>query len=364
MASIDKEKTSTNKWVARWREYPRGPQRTKRFSKKADAEQFLVKVQHEIATGVYVHHKAGTITLEDYATQWMGRRRWRPATIERVERDLRLHVLPAFGDRPLSSIKRAHVERWAAELTLAPATIGVVHATLSGLLEAAVEEGRLATNPARGATLPRVDVVPVVPLNLDEIHRLIQCAPPELHAAAVLDAGSGLRQGELAAVTVDRVDFLRRSLRIDRQVWTPRNGTPVLVAPKSARSFRTIALADVTVQALAQHVERYEPGPDGVLFHKRGRPWTRGQLAEAMRRMAKNADVNATWHSIRHHHASMLLSAGVSPALVAERLGHDIATLMRTYAHVIRSDDDRVRSLVQGALAGNADEFLTTRSLP
>lgn len=48
------------------------------------------------------------------------------------------------------------------------------------------------------------------------------------------------------------------------------------------------------------------------------------------------------WHDLRHHHASVLLSGGISPALVAERLGHDIKTLLRAHAHVIRSDEDRV----------------------
>jgi integrase len=42
--------------------------------------------------------------------------------------------------------------------------------------------------------------------------------------------------------------------------------------------------------------------------------------------------VGTTWHDLRHHHASVLLSSWVSPALVAERLGHDIQTLLRTYA--------------------------------
>lgn len=56
-----------------------------------------------------------------------------------------------------------------------------------------------------------------------------------------------------------------------------------------------------------------------------------------------------TWHSLRHHHASVLLSAGVSPACVAERIGDDIQALMRTYAHVIRSDEDKVRKLVEVA---------------
>jgi integrase len=66
------------------------------------------------------------------------------------------------------------------------------------------------------------------------------------------------------------------------------------------------------------------------------------------------------WHDLRHHHASVLLSQGVSPAYVAERLGHDIKTLLRTYAHVIRQDEDRVRSIVDGVLGDEAEDWLRT----
>ena len=51
----------------------------------------------------------------------------------------------------------------------------------------------------------------------------------------------------------------------------------------------------------------------------------------------------------------------MSPALVAERLGHDVKTLLSTYAHVIRADEDRVRKLVDDALGGTAEEWLTDR---
>ncbi len=66
------------------------------------------------------------------------------------------------------------------------------------------------------------------------------------------------------------------------------------------------------------------------------------------------------WHDLRHHHASILLSAGVSPALVTERLGHDVKTLMTTYAHVIRNDDERVRSIVDQTLGVSAEDWLRT----
>jgi hypothetical protein len=56
--------------------------------------------------------------------------------------------------------------------------------------------------------------------------------------------------------------------------------------------------------------------------------------------------------------SSVLLSAGVSPARVAERLGHDVKTLLATYAHVIWKDEDRVRSIVDDSLGGSAEDFL------
>ena len=96
-------------------------------------------------------------------------------------------------------------------------------------------------------------------------------------------------------------------------------------------------------------------------FHLKGEPVGRQALSTRFRDIAAQAGVDATWHDLRHHHASVLLSAGVSPALVAERLGHDVATLMSTYAHVIRSDEDRVRAIVDGSL-GSAEDWLRTES--
>jgi integrase len=156
-----------------------------------------------------------------------------------------------------------------------------------------------------------------------------------VRAVVVVAAGTGLRQGELFGLTVDRLDFLRRELRVDRQLWSPWIGRPVFAAPKSKASCRTVALSQVVVEALA--------GGD--------------YIRAAVKRAALSS---VTWHSLRHCHASTLLSAGVSPALVAERLGHDIQTLMRTYAHVVRSDDDRVRAVVDEHLGVSAEDFLRT----
>jgi len=48
------------------------------------------------------------------------------------------------------------------------------------------------------------------------------------------------------------------------------------------------------------------------------------------------------FHDLRHHHASQLLRAGVSPRVVSERLGHgNISITIDTYSHVLPRDARR-----------------------
>jgi hypothetical protein len=131
MASIDKRPNGT--WRARWREYPGGPQHARHFPNKVDAERFLVEVGHQILVGAYVNPSAGLVTLDQYATEWLGRRTWRPSTRDRVERELRLHIVPPLGDRPLASLRRAHIEEWANGLRFAPSSVAVVTGTLASM---------------------------------------------------------------------------------------------------------------------------------------------------------------------------------------------------------------------------------------
>lgn len=362
MASIDRR--PNGKYRARWREYAGGPQKTRVFARKIDAEAFLVKLQHSLLSGTYTPPEAGLLTVAAYAEEWQRRRSWAPATHERIARELRLYILPALGARPLSSLRRAYIEEWAKSLPLAPSSARMVYETLSNMLSAAVDDERIGKNPAKGARLAKAEEVPFVPLTAEEVHAIAGHTVEHVRAAVVVAAGTGLRQGELFGLTSDRIDFMRRELRIDRQLWTPAKGKPFLKAPKSRRSYRTVALSTVVLDALAGHIAAFGPGQDGLVFHIEGRPVSRCMASKYHRLAAVGAGLAGhTWHDLRHHHASVLLSAGVSPALVAERLGHDVKTLLTTYSHVIRNDDDRVRAIVDDTLGVSAEDWLRTAAV-
>jgi integrase len=180
--------------------------------------------------------------------------------------------------------------------------------------------------------------------------------------ALTLGAACGLRQGEATGLTADRINFLARTLTVDRQLVTPAAGEPAFGPLKTERSYRTIPLADVAIEGLARHLEVFGTGRDGLVLHDAGKPVRRQRFGQAWRYLRARADMPAAvFHGCRHTYASILLSGGVSVPAAADYLGHSPAILLRTYAHLMPADNERARSVVQAAFAKPAEDFLRTR---
>ncbi len=185
-----------------------------------------------------------------------------------------------------------------------------------------------------------------------EVRALADTAPPQLRAAVVLAACTGLRQGELFGLTAGRVVLLRRELRVNQQMVTPNRGEPALGPCKTARSVRTVPVVDHALSVLSQHVERYGPGEHELIFHREGRPWARMRAADAFSRLAARAGVEASgWHALRHHAASVLIAQGLNVTAVAAVLGHSPAECLKSYAGWWPNEDEQIRAAVARAWA-------------
>lgn len=93
-----------------------------------------------------------------------------------------------------------------------------------------------------------------MPPTVEQVEALVEAMPARYRAMVVLAAGTGLRQGEAFGLTLDRVDFLRRQLKVDRQIVLLPGSGPVLASPKTMASYRTIPLPAVVLDALAAHL--------------------------------------------------------------------------------------------------------------
>ena len=312
------------KWRARYRRAAGGAQKTRTFTRKGEEQQWLNEVTASIVTSQYVDPKAGRVTVREYAEKWRAGQVHREGTAVQVEGILRRHVYPVLGKRPLVSVLPSDVQALVKRLslTLSPATVGVAHRIVSTIFKSAVADRRIASSPCLGTRLPKVEKRKVEPISTEQVHALIEAVPERYRALVLLAAGSGMRQGEVFGLTVDRVDFLRRSLTVDRQLVGISGRVPYFGPPKTAASVRVIPLPTVVVDALAAHLATFPT--EGLIFtNEHGDMIRRSNFGTMWGRATKSVGLDGLhFHDLRHYYASLLIRHGESVKTVQARLGH------------------------------------------
>lgn len=247
------------------------------------------------------------------------------------------------------------MQAWISGLDLAPSTVAVVYGKVVAVFRAAVEDQLIAHSPCtRRVRLPRPDGAEVVPMSPDQVRAMVDTVGDRYRALIVLLAGSALRPGEALGLTADRVEFLRRTIRVDRQLVTTVGTAPVLGPCKTPSSVRTIPVPDGVLDALAAHMATYEPGLLGVIFTDgKGDPIRRNALGHLWRRAAVKAGVEGfTPHDLRHYAASVMIDQGASVKAVQRHLGHASATTtLDVYSHLWPDSDDVTRAALGAGLA-------------
>jgi integrase len=351
-------------WRAMWVDHE-AKQRSRTFARKHDAKKHLIAVEADLLRGNYVDLRSGQVTLIQYATSWMAAQVWRPSTRALAQSHLDSHIGPDLGDRKLAAITRTDVQGFVSGLTkkgLAPNTVRGIYVRLVSVFEAAVHDRKIAHSPAVKIQLPKVErtaASQVVVLDLDDVRRIADAAPPWLAAFTWAIATAGLRPGEAAGLTLERVDFMRRTISVDRQLITPGKGSPHLAPPKTASSVRTIPVGDSLIAELNRHMREHEPveleaGATLLFTNRDGRPMRRNALGESWGRLRSNLELPAEargWHSLRHTYASWLIEAGLSVKTVQARLGHASATeTLEVYSHLWPDSDDDTRAAIESRL--------------
>lgn len=358
-------KRANGRWQARWKQ-PDGSWRSEMFDTRRDANRFLANIEADITRGLYRDPAAGQVLVADYAGQWMDAQVWREGTHTVNESRYRNHIAPRFSDRQIASIRPSEVQAWvkwlaAGDQTTEPAreplaatTIEVVYRLLGSIMRAAVADRLIPSTPCEKISLPKPDKGRIEPLPLEAVELLLSRMPAHLQVSVMIGAGAGLRLGEILGLSVDRVDFLRRTVTVDRQLVLPSRGGPRFGPPKTPASIRTVPLPQTVVDAIARHLEEHGEGEHRLIVHQvNGRPWRRTRFHERWEKAREGTPwPDALFHDLRHHCASLLIAAGCSVKVVQDQLGHASASeTLDTYSHLWPEDNDRVRQAVDAAFS-------------
>lgn len=273
--------------------------------------------------------------------------------------------LPIIGDKDVDLVTRADIAGVVNELDkrLAAKSIANTHALLSAVMQTAMIDGLIDSNPCRGVRLPKSKrTAEVIRYLTVEQYRDLLAATPEHHRPLVATLfGTGARWSEVTALNVGDVIQVGglRYVSISK-AWKLTPGKPRHVGPpKSARSRRRALIADDAYDLLQPLMTGRAP-TDLLLTTVTGRAYAHGAFRDRVWLPACRAAGLASYakpydgpriHDARHSHASWLLTAGATLEMVQDQLGHEsILTTRAVYGDLLPEARNRLAEALHAAM--------------
>lgn len=312
------------------------------FRTKREAESYQAQEKADQARGAWVDPRGGAKPFGEVAQEWLtSNPAKRPSGWARDEAVVRVHLRPAFGNRPVASITKRDVQtlvnEWCKQAKAR--TVNRQYGTLRAILNYAVESDLIGRTPCRGINLPTADEKDAYIVDADELAALAAAMDGETSPMAYLGAVLGLRWGECAGLKVGRLDFLRSEIRVCWQRTRGPGGVMVEGPPKSAKGNRTEAVPKELMDMLAAHLARRGlTGADAdeyVFTGPQGQPldysnWYHGVWVPACKAAGL---AGLKFHNLRDANATGMVADGVDVKTAQVRLGHaDVRTTLGIYA--------------------------------
>lgn len=314
----------------------------KRRGFKSEKAALLAEAKFEeeaeaILNGLKDEINEDNVTFEYAAKEYMKwyKKRRKGSSYTKVNSIVTIHLIPKFGKKKLKSIRPRDVTRYQDDIIedYKPAHIKKIHSVLSATFNFAIRQEYTKENPAQIAGNVELEEVKKMEYwTLEEFKEFIKCVDdPIYHALFMTLYYSGLRKGELLALTWGDVDFDNNIIDIDKTEYNR-----VVTSPKTPASIRKLYMPKHVMRLLSRLKADSKPKMTYVVF---------GEFMDSIststldRRYDKYIELSGVkrirLHDFRHSHASYLINKGAIISVVAARLGHgDVATTLNTYSHL------------------------------
>nr|WP_018086887.1 site-specific integrase [Desulfurispora thermophila] len=352
---------------------------TKYFKTRKEAQEWLARVQHEQVTGAFV--EPAKITLGEWLIRWLDvyvKPKVKPSSYVNYLDVAQKHIIPALGSSFLQSLRTNAIQefynqkhengRLDGQGGLSPRIIHLIHQVLNGCLKQAVRERLITNNPAEYTTRPSLKYREMSPLSAEEVRLYLEAAKEDrLYAAFLLEVSTGLRRGELLALTWDCIDLMGGTLVVKRTLARVRiadTGKSVLLfsEPKTESGKRSIPLLPEVVQELKKH--RARQAQEKLFFGQEyqdqnlvfatplGTPIEPRNFHRKHSQVLRKAGLrHVRLHDLRHTFATILLQEGENPENLRDLLGHTkTSTTLDLYCHSTLEGKKKAVSKLQGVL--------------
>lgn len=336
---------------------------------KKDAQKWLNSALRRLDMGEPIEQSG--MLFDEFLDRWLDLA-VKPRVRERSHDDysfiVHRHVKPALGKKRLLDIKPLDLQTLYSALQgkgLSGKTVRTVHMVISNALKQAVRWEMIRVNPATMVDPPKSVRKEMNVMSPDQARAFLKAAATDRHGAMFAFAlTTGARPEEYFALKWSDVDWQARTVTIQRTLlWRYKPARWKFEKPKTTSAYRTLPLNESLIKQLKEHKRRQ--GEDRLLagadwqnndlvFPKYdGSPFELSTLRLFFQRLLKSAELptNFRVYDLRHTCATVLLSEGVNPKIVSERLGHaNIVITLQVYSHVLPNMQSEASEKLEKAL--------------
>lgn len=261
------------------------------------------------------------------------------------EHIIKTKILPYFQKRRISEITSKDVRAWQNELLAyrdekgkpySQTYLKTVHNQLSAIFNHAVRYYDLRSNPAaKAGNMGKEQAGEMLFWTKEEYLKFAEAMmdKPMSYYAFEMLYWTGIREGELLALTPADFDFEKQTVRINKS-YQRLHGEDIITTPKTPKSNRTIQMPEF----LCGEMQDFFKMNYGLKKKDRIFPVTKSYLHREMDRGSKEAGIKRIRiHDIRHSHVSLLIDMGFSAVAIADRVGHESIEITYRYSHLFPS---------------------------
>ncbi len=270
-------------------------------------------------------------------------------------------ILPYFGDKKICDITPAQIFRWQNTLlnhrdektgeAFSQNYIRNLNAQLKAVFRYAERHYNLKVNPMKN--LDKIGSMNEGKMDFwtfEEYKAFAQECMEDPLAFYCFETlyWTGMREGELLALTPEDVDFQNRTVSITK-TYHCINGKDVFTTPKTKKSIRVVKLP----KHLCDELQDYLKQNNKIMPKDRMFPVQKEFLYGRMKKFADRAEVKRIRiHDLRHSHVSLLFHLKCSALEIGERIGHSSSEITYHYAHLFPEVMETVASKLDDMAGG------------
>jgi len=304
----------------------------KKWKQNKESEKFNLSLYGEEASKIYL-----SIGFSDYSKIFLDERKVHlsPSTFDRYKSNIRIHLIPFFGNKLLKKIKRDRGNQLIKNLSQnhKPAGVNLIMQTMKCILNTAVKDGYLLKSPFRDIPKFKEERLDFNYWQLDSMLNFLDFHKEHSrYLLYLIPLYTGMRRGEIANLKWNDIDFKRNLIRI--------SGTKDRFGERATKSkkIRFVPMHSLLHERLLK-VFKSSPSSVYVVTNKKGNPVNPNHAYRDFKKDQKEAGIQniIRFHDMRHTFASQFIMNGGGVFVLQKILGHSKVEETMRYAHLSQS---------------------------